>query len=209
MSRVLILYGTTDGHTRKIAEALGETLREEGCALDVIDAKRAPSNLGPESYDGVIVAASIHIRTYQRAVKRWVLRHAEALNRRPSAFVSVCLGILEHRPEAQQQVQEITQRFLQRSGWRPVATRTVAGALPYTRYSWLKKWVIRRIVAKTGGDTDTTRDFEYTDWDDVRAFARELASHLSRSEGRRRSPPPHASSPTSVFGVAARSGDRA
>ena len=40
MSRLLILYGTTNGHTRKIAQALGETLGEEGFPCDVIDAER-------------------------------------------------------------------------------------------------------------------------------------------------------------------------
>jgi menaquinone-dependent protoporphyrinogen oxidase len=182
MSRVLIVYGTTDGHTRKIAVGLRGVLAWEGSRVDVFDAKRIPWHVRPESYDGVVVAASIHIGNYQRAVKRFVRLHAEELNRRPSAFVSVCLGVLEQRPEARQAVREIMERFLQRSRWRPVLTRTVAGAVPYTRYSWLKRWVMKRIVAKGGGGTDTTRDYEYTDWDDLRAFAREFANRLAMGQ---------------------------
>ena len=60
-------------------------------------------------------------------------------------------------------------------------SKTVAGALPYTKYGWLKKWIMRRIVAKAGGDTDTTRDYEYTDWNDVREFARAFAQRLEGS----------------------------
>lgn len=56
--------------------------------------------------------------------------------------------------------------------------RAVKGALPYTRYNWLKK-IMKRIVSKAGGDTDTTRDYEYTDWDDLRVFAREFAGRLA------------------------------
>jgi menaquinone-dependent protoporphyrinogen oxidase len=52
----------------------------------------------------------------------------------------------------------------------------VAGALPYTRYGWLKRQMIKRIVAKAGGDTDTTRDFEYTDWNDLRNFTGDFAA---------------------------------
>lgn len=178
MCRVLILYGTTDGHTRKIAATLRSVLTWEGSRVDVIDAKRVPRDVRPEGYDGVVVAASIHLGNDQRAVKRWVRVHAEELNRRPSAFVSVCLGILEKRPEARQEIQDIVQRFLGRSGWRPLTTRTFAGALPYTRYNWFKKRVMKRIVAKAGGDIDTTRDYEYTDWNDLRAFAREFANRL-------------------------------
>ena len=179
MSRILIVYGTTDGHTRKIAGALEETFGQERCRVDVIDASQAGPDVRPGEYDGVVVAASVHIGTYQRAVKRWVQSHSEELNGRPSAFVSVCLAILEKRREAREEVEKIRTRFLQRSGWRPTVGKTVAGALPYTRYNWLKRWVIKRIVAKAGGDTDTTRDFEYTDWSDLRAFARVFARHIA------------------------------
>jgi menaquinone-dependent protoporphyrinogen oxidase len=175
MSRLLILYGTTNGHTRKIAIALGETLGEQGFPCDVIDAERIPRELDPAAYDGVVVAASIHAGGYQRAVKRWVRRHAGQLNLVPSAFVSVCLGILERRPEAQTEVRAIMNRFLQASGWQPTITKTVAGALLYTQYDWLTRCFMKRIVAKAGGDTDTTRDYEYTDWDDLRRFAQDFA----------------------------------
>ncbi len=33
---------------------------------------------------------------------------------------------------------------------------------------------MRRIALKANADTDTTRDFEFTDWDDLKAFAREF-----------------------------------
>ncbi len=178
MARVLILYGTTDGHTRKIATAMAGVLTGEGSRVDTFDAKDVASDIRPEDYDGVIVAASIHLGGYQRAVRRWVRDHAEQLNRRRGAFVSVCLGILEQRAEAQREVREIMARFLADSGWSPTQSTTVAGALLYTKYGWLKKWIIRRIVAKAGGDTDTTRDFEYTDWNELRAFARAFAQQV-------------------------------
>jgi len=178
MPRVLILYGTTDGHTRKIAAALQGILSWEGSRVDVVDARDVSRHVRPEDYDGVVVAASIHIGGYQRTVKRWVRAHAEGLSGMPSAFVSVCLGILEQRSEPRQEVERILQRFLDRGGWRPLMTKTVAGAVRYTRYNWLKKFVMKRIVAKAGGGTDTTRDYEYTDWDDLRGFAREFAGRL-------------------------------
>ena len=179
MSRVSILYGTTDGQTRKIAEAIAATLREEHCVVDVVDAAAVSPDHTPRGYDGVIVAASVHAGGYQKTVMRWVRAHAAALNRTPSAFVSVCLAVLEQRPEAHRELAAIVERFFHRSGWRPTVTKLVAGALPYTRYGWLKKWVMKRIVAKAGGDTDTTRDYEYTDWTDLSAFARDFAARLT------------------------------
>jgi len=174
MSRILVLYGTTDGHTAKIAARLGETFREEGCDVTVAHAGSVVTDAWPERYDGVVVAASVHIGSYQRPVRRWVEAHAEQLSRMPSAFLSVCLGILEHRPEVDRELQDMFERFLRRTGWRPTVVKPVAGAVPYTRYGWFKKWMMRRMVAKVSGDTDTTRDYEYTDWEDLRTFAQDF-----------------------------------
>lgn len=180
MSRVLILYGTTDGHTRKVAAALREALVDDGAYAFVSDARHGTESVVPAEYDGVIVAASIHAGGFQKPVKRWVRTHAEQLNRTPTAFVAVCLGILESRPEARRTLEEIVRRFQETTAWRPKVTKFVAGALLYTRYNWLKRWVMRHIVAKAGGDTDTTRDFEYTNWTDLRVFAQAFGRTLER-----------------------------
>jgi menaquinone-dependent protoporphyrinogen oxidase len=178
MPRVLIVYGTTDGQTRKIAATLSGILEYQGVHADVCHAKGLSESVRPRDFDGVIVAASIHAGGYQRSVKRWVSAHAAELNRCPSAFLSVCLGILEQKAEAQREVHAIAQRFLDAFGWHPTITKPVAGALLYTRYNLVKRWIMKRIVAKGGGDTDTSRDYEYTDWDDLRVFAREFAGYV-------------------------------
>jgi menaquinone-dependent protoporphyrinogen oxidase len=56
----------------------------------------------------------------------------------------------------------------------------VAGALLYRKYGFLKRWIMKRIVARAGGDTDTSRDYEYTDWNDMRAFAKEFLQLVGR-----------------------------
>jgi menaquinone-dependent protoporphyrinogen IX oxidase len=48
-----------------------------------------------DHYSGVIVAASVHGGTYQRPVLRWVQQNREALAGRPTAFISVCLAVLQ------------------------------------------------------------------------------------------------------------------
>lgn len=178
-SRMLVLYGTTDGQTRKIARRLGETLRESGAEVDVADAADRMPAPDPDAYDAVVVAASVHAGGYQRPVRRWVRAHAAALGRRPTAFVSVCLGVLEHKPAVDDELKRIRERFFTATGWHPATVKVVAGALPYTRYSWLKKRIMLRIVAKTTGDLDTRRDYEYTDWKDLEAFGRSFAADLA------------------------------
>src|SRR4026207_1005428 len=57
MSRILVLYGTTDGHTAKVARSLAETLRCQGAGVVVYGARLVDGT--PDDYDGVIVAASV------------------------------------------------------------------------------------------------------------------------------------------------------
>jgi len=182
MTRILVLYGTTHGHTAKIARAVAETLRGQGASADVIEANAEWPE--PEDYAAVVVAASVHEGSYQRPVRRWVRANADALNARPTAFVSVCLGVLQHNPQVQHELAAIVARFLTAAGWRPTVTTTVAGALLYTRYNPFVRWVMKRIVRKAGGDTDTSRDYEYTDWAGLRTFAEDFGRRAAREASR-------------------------
>jgi menaquinone-dependent protoporphyrinogen oxidase len=177
MARILVIYATQYGQACKIAQALGQTLQQSGHSVEVVEASdHAPR---PEGYDGIIVTGSVHAGGYQRNLRRWVRAHADALAATRSAFVSVCLGVLQHDAAVDRELASIRARFEAATGWHPRIVKIVAGSLPYTRYNWLTRFMMRRIVAKAGGDTDTSRDYEYTDWGALRTFAQEFVAPLS------------------------------
>ena len=178
MARILIIYGTTEGHTARIAQALAEACTGAGARVEVAVGQRTA--LAPVGYDGVIVAASVHAGAYQEGVIDWLRLHREALQTIPAAFVSVCLGVLQKDPEVDHDLDAIRERFFIASGWHPEVTKVVAGALRYTHYGWLTRMLMRRIVAKAGGDTDTSRDYDYTDWTDLAQFGRTFAEGVMR-----------------------------
>lgn len=177
MRRILVLYGTNEGHTEMIANAIGDTLTTNGFDVDVIQAGSLDPD--PSRYDGIIVAASVHGGTFQKAVVNWVRARRAGLAAKLTAFVPACLAIVSRRPEAKAEVDMIIARFVEETGWRPSITKPVAGALLYTRYNVLMRWIMKRIVAKQGGDTDTSRDYDYTDWNDVRQFAAEFGRRFT------------------------------
>ncbi len=181
VARILVLYGTTDGQTGKVASAIAATLQGAHTDVDLVYAGWRTPRAAPEAYDAVIVAASVHAGGYQRGVIRWVERHARALERKPNAFVSVCLGVLEHNPKTDAALQKIVEGFVARTTWRPAQLKIVAGALRYTRYNWFKRRVMRNIVSKVSQDIDTTRDYEYTDWNDLHAFAETFLANLGKA----------------------------
>ena len=47
-----------------------------------------------------------------------------------------------------------------------------AGALLYPRYKWIDRVMIQLIMKITGGETDTTKEIEYTDWGNLKGICR-------------------------------------
>lgn len=176
--QVVVLYGTTEGHSAKVAAAIGDTLRGEGLKVDVADA--AADAPDAAAYDGAVIVASVHAGEYRSEVLDWTRRHARALNAMPGAFVSVSLGELQDDPKVRQDLQAIRARFLEKTGWKPSTTLSIAGALMYSRYNLLTRLMMRRIAAQAGGDTDTERDYDYTDWKALARFTRRFATTLGR-----------------------------
>ena len=125
---MLVLYGTTDGHTRKIAGALAESVRPLDFEVDVINAASSVDP-NPADYDAVIVAAPVRAGRHHRDVRRWVKAHAAALDRRPTAFVSVCLSVLDQSESARAAQATMLDRFVKETGWRAPVVKVVAGAL--------------------------------------------------------------------------------
>jgi menaquinone-dependent protoporphyrinogen oxidase len=179
MTRILIVFSTTEGHTAKIARTFADQLALRGHSTTVADAAdEAPD---PGGFDAIVVTASVHLGSYRRHVVGWVRQHASVLNRVPTAFVSVCLGVLQHDPKVDRDLQKILDAFLHETGWHPLETKIVAGALKYTKYNVLVRWLMKRIARKAGGSTDTSKDHEYTDWEDLRRFADAFATRIESS----------------------------
>jgi menaquinone-dependent protoporphyrinogen oxidase len=184
MKPILALYATREGHTRRIAERIAETVRKRGKAAAVVDAAHVPEGFSLNDYSAAVLAASVHGHRHENEMLEFVKRHRGELDRMPTAFVSVSLSEAgaedakappERRAEAASDVRKMIDSFLTETGWRPTEVRGVAGALLYTKYNFLMRFIMKRIARKAGGDTDTSRDYEYTDWGVVDALVETLA----------------------------------
>ena len=68
------------------------------------------------------------------------------------------------------------QKFLSLSEWQPTKIAVFAGKIDYPKYNLLDKFMIRLIMWITKGPTDTNNVYEFTNWDDVDSFAKEINS---------------------------------
>jgi menaquinone-dependent protoporphyrinogen oxidase len=175
MARLLIVYGTTEGHTRDLAGEIARTVRGHGHAADVIEASLRPS---PAGHDGVIVAASVHQLRHQESVTRFIHDHVHLLGTMPTAFFSVSLNAALPDAEHQEAAWECVEGLIAETGWRPGAAFLVAGALRYSRYGVFKRWMMRRFARRYTGDTDGSRDHEYTDRHKLRRDAESFLALL-------------------------------
>jgi menaquinone-dependent protoporphyrinogen oxidase len=172
VSSILIIYGSTYGQTERVARRLGELLLKAGYAVDLHRGDQLPTHLTLETYNGVLVAASVLGGYHQRYIRKFVRHNAARLNSLVSAFVSVCGSAGSDPAKASGYIDGL----LEESGWRPAITRSFTGAVAYTKYSWPIRWVLKRMSRSKGLPTDTSRDWDFTEWREVDAFARSLAA---------------------------------
>ena len=178
MSQILVLYHSYDGQTARIAERIGEVIRQAGhnqVAVQRFDGNEVPRLDG---FAGVIVGAAIRYGHHERAFEKALKPQAQQLAARPNAFFSVCLsaGGPGHKPEA---ARRYVEDFCKRTGWEPREVASIAGALQYSKYGPVIKLLMKMIVGISGGETDSSRDYEYTDWAAVERFARDFAARFA------------------------------
>ncbi len=165
MARIFLLYGTTEGHTRKVVDFVAERLRQKGLEVDVHDALHFVDAFDPKAYGGALIAASLHIGKYQAPVRRFAKQCATALTQLPNAFLSVSLAAAGHEEEDAAGLKECVENFQEETQWRPQEVQHIAGAFRYTEYDFFKKWIMKRIARDKGAPVDTSRDWELTDWE--------------------------------------------
>jgi menaquinone-dependent protoporphyrinogen oxidase len=181
MASFLVAYGTGEGQTAKVAEHVVGTLEARGhdaVAVDLGDAGDAPDATG---YDAVVVGASIHVGEHQPAVREFVTANQDALTGRPTAFFQVSLSSATADEQRRAEAAAYVDDFLETTGWNPDRIGLFGGALRYSKYGFLKRLVMKRIAKEATGDTDTGRDYEYTDWAEVERFGNDVAAFV---EGR-------------------------
>jgi menaquinone-dependent protoporphyrinogen oxidase len=167
-----VFYATTEGQTRRIADRLVAIFRKVGFASDAFDV--SSPDVGDVDWRRVraaVVGASLHAGRHQRSAEKFVRVHAADLNAHPSAFFSVSLAVASPAPAEREEAARLASRFPGRAGWHPREIACIAGRCAYTQYGLVTRLVMRRIARRRGAPTDTSRDFEFTDWNDVARLA--------------------------------------
>ncbi|TIW19938.1 MAG: protoporphyrinogen oxidase [Mesorhizobium sp.] len=165
---VLIVFGSTEGQTKKVAERTATQIRARGHQVELQDSAALAPDLKLGHFDAFVVAASVHQEHHQEAVTNFVFAHHDQLSTKPSALISVSLSAaLEgHEGDAQRYVD----RFVSVTAWQPRMTLLLGGALRFTKYDYFQEQFVKFVVMKSG-DPNIERDHEFTDWNALAGFA--------------------------------------
>lgn len=183
MCEVPVLYATTEGQTRRIAERIAERLRQDGVAGQaILIGSKEAAEVDWDHIRGVCVGASLHAGKHQASAIAFARGHQQQLSTHPSLFFSVSLAAASKHPNEVADARRIAEGFVKETGWEPHCIACVAGRLAYTQYGWLTRWFMRRIAIKAGASGDTSRDYEYTDWNQVATLADDLVHAIRWNE---------------------------
>lgn len=186
MKPFVVLYATREGQTQRIAEHIAAQIRDRGHSAKVRNVRdirelREPFDMA--RYRGAIVAASVHTGKHEPEMVAFVKRHRAELDSMPTAFLSVSLSAAgaedpeqpaEARAKAAADCRGVIDKLIAETGWRPTRMKPVAGALSYSKYNFLIRFVMKRIAKKASMPTDTSRDYELTDWKALDGFVDEI-----------------------------------
>jgi menaquinone-dependent protoporphyrinogen oxidase len=177
--KLLIVYGTVEGQTRKICDKLKNEAKLNGHTVSINNS--TGPNLSPFGFDAVIIASSIHNDKFQAPVERYVGDYSKVLNNMVGAFMTVSLTAVNDEPEGWAELEEITKGFLSRTSWHPTIIEHVAGAIRYSEFNFFKKYIARNVADKKNAQTNTSEDHEYTDWGQVKRILTKVEKEVAET----------------------------
>ena len=165
--KILVAYASKCGSSAGVAKAIGEVLHEKGAAVDVRLAKKVKDI---SSYRAVVVGSAIRMGKWLPAAVSFVEAHREVLGHIPVAYFLVCYTMRdpteENRQEALSYLKPLRDAVPE---VRPVDAGLFAGAVDYSKLSW----IFKRVLKKKG-----LQEGDFRDWDAIRSWAAGVAPRL-------------------------------
>lgn len=182
VKKILVLFATREGQTEKVALHIGTHLRDAGAEVQLVNAADLTSlaNIEPAGYDHLVFGASMHAGGIEKELVDFVNRHQGTIEHAARSFFLVLLSAATSDPQLREKwLLDARKKMDEQLQVSFDEVEMIAGALKYSKYPLPLKWLMRQIARKAGSDTDISRDYEYTDWQQVARYAQKLMSKTS------------------------------
>ncbi|HKU41013.1 MAG TPA: flavodoxin domain-containing protein, partial [Polyangiales bacterium] len=140
--KILIAYGSSHGHTARIAARIGARMLNQGHEVVIADHLLG---LRAEDFDAIILGGRVHGSRYPWRVTHFIRRNLRTLRARPSAFFSVSLLQLSRFRKQRDKTEALPRTTTAKLGWTPDRVAVFGGALrwkaQYGRLAPLAVWM--------------------------------------------------------------------
>jgi menaquinone-dependent protoporphyrinogen oxidase len=178
--RVFILFSTTEGHARRLAQFTAARLAKLDHKVYVCDAAQTdqPDVAG---FDAALLIASVHVGHYRRSFVAFARKYHDVLNAIPTAFVSVSLSAAGDNPTDLAGIRDCIERLKRDTAWHPGAVHHAAGAMLFSACGFFTKLAIKLIARKRGKVVNTSQDDDLTDYAALETFIDAFAANAVSS----------------------------
>lgn len=163
MARIAVVFESKYGQSAKIAAYVADMARRRGHDVKLVHASLA-TDMDLDERDAFVVVAPIYFGKHHKAAVAFVQARADLLSRRPSLLLSVSGSAASADRLERAEAARIAEELGKQTGARFKQIECVGGAMAYPKYNIVMRWIIKRIAARRGGPTDTSRTHEVTDW---------------------------------------------
>ena len=171
MSESLIIYSSTDGHTKTICLEILNSLKSTDL-VEIISLEKVET-FDLNKYEKIIIGASIRYGRHNKKVIDFIIKNKKMLELKKTAFFSVNV-VARKEEKSTPETNPYVLNFLKKTNWKPNKLSVFAGKVDYPNYNFINKIVIRFIMMITKGPTDINNSYEFTNWENVKKFAKEL-----------------------------------
>ena len=168
---LLIIYSSTDGHTKMICEKIIDNLKNSN-NVELVSLDQA-MNLDLSKFNKIVIGASIRYGRHSGDLYKFIKFNKDILEQKETAFFSVNV-VARKIEKSDPETNPYIKKFLKISNWKPDKIAVFAGKVDYPKYRFFDKYIIKLIMFITKGPTDTSQTYEFTNWSKVDAFAKEL-----------------------------------
>lgn len=169
--KILVVYASRTGYTAGVAEAIGQTLAENGAQVDVRSVQDV-NDLTP--YQAVVAGSAIQGRAWLPDAMQFIQIHRSALVQKPFAAFLVCMTLAMTKQNYRDHVSTWLEPV--RVLVKPVSEGLFAGALDIRKIPSFSNRFKFRLSVLFG----IWSEGDHRDWDAIHAWAKSIYPLLIR-----------------------------